>query len=163
MIILTTSAAAQTLSVIPRDYDNGEFSMSIRDDSTNVVKVYYPTTGTTVGNYLEFTNAFFPVLVEGHFFDLHLYIDSDIWSSNNNFWNMYDVIWNLASGHIKDIFRDKIFCTDQTINQTEDDYYKLNDGQYDEYDGFINNETLDEGVPEDFIEYNGSNNTYTVR
>ena len=162
MIILTTSAAAQTLSVIPREYDNSEFSMSIRDDSTNVKVVYNSNTGVTTGNYLQFTKAFFPVLVEGHFFDLHLYVDSDTWSTNNNFWNMYDVIWNLAADHIQNIFRDKIFCTDQTIDQSENDYYKLDEGQYVEYDGYVNNETLDEGVPETFIEYDGFNNTYDI-
>tara|TARA_R110002074_G_scaffold4150_2_gene21029 strand:- start:6259 stop:6753 length:495 start_codon:yes stop_codon:yes gene_type:complete len=162
MIILTTTAAAQTLSVIPREYDNGEFAMSIRDDQTNVKVVYTSNTGVITGNYLQFSKAFFPVLVEGHFFDLHLYVDSDTWSTNNNFWNMYDVIWNLAADHIQNIFRDKIFCTDQTIDQSENDYYKLDEGQYVEYDGYVNNETLDEGVPETFIEYDGFNNTYDI-
>ena len=162
MIILTTTAAAQTLSVIPREYDNSEFAMSIRDDQTNVKVVYNSNTGVITGNYLQFSKAFFPVLVEGHFFDLHLYVDSDTWSTNNNFWNMYDVIWNLAADHIQNIFRDKIFCTDQTIDQSENDYYKLDEGQYVEYDGYVNNETLDEGVPETFIEYDGFNNTYDI-
>ena len=67
MIILTTTAAAQTLSVIPREYDNSEFAMSIRDDQTNVKVVYTSNTGVITGNYLQFSKAFFPVLVEGHF------------------------------------------------------------------------------------------------
>ena len=51
MIILTTSATAQSLSVIPRDYLT-DFIMSIRDDSTNVVKTYEINGATQVGNYL---------------------------------------------------------------------------------------------------------------
>ena len=70
MIILTTSALAQTLKVIPREY-SGSFSMTVRDDSTNVIKVYDITTAgnavATVGNYLSFNNVFNPVLVENHF------------------------------------------------------------------------------------------------
>ena len=71
MIILTTSATAQTLSVIPRDYLT-DFIMSIRDDSTNVVKTYEINGATQVGNYLTFTNIFNPILVENHFYDLTL-------------------------------------------------------------------------------------------
>jgi hypothetical protein len=37
MIILTTSATAQSLSVIARTYPS-TFTMDIRDDSTNVIK-----------------------------------------------------------------------------------------------------------------------------
>ena len=57
MIILSTSAAAQNLKVIARDYLDS-FIMSIRDDSTNVSKHYEITGATTVGNYLTFTNIF---------------------------------------------------------------------------------------------------------
>ena len=58
MIILTTSTSAQTLKVIPRQYDDSDFTMSIRDDSTNVTKLYQNLSGTTTGNYLTFTNVF---------------------------------------------------------------------------------------------------------
>ena len=139
MIILTTSASAQTLSVIPRQYDDSSFTMSIRDDSTNITKLYPNKSGTTVGNYLTFTNAFSPVLIEAHFFDLYLYIDYDFWNTNNSFWNLYDVLWQVDSGFKEDIYRDKIFCTDQDIDQLNDnDHYQLNKGQFTEYKGFDN-------------------------
>jgi len=79
MIILTTSATAQSLSVIPRDYST-DFIMSIRDDSTNVVKTYQINGATQVGNYLTFTNIFNPILVENHFYDVTL-------ETANSFWN----------------------------------------------------------------------------
>ena len=139
MIILTTSASAQTLSVIPREYDESSFTMSIRDDSTNITKLYTNKSGTTVGNYLTFTNAFSPVLIEAHFFDIHLYIDYDFWNTNNSFWNLYDVLWQVDSGFKEDIYRDKIFCTDQDIDQLNDnDHYQLNKGLFIEYKGFNN-------------------------
>jgi len=117
MIILSTSANAQTLSVIPREYVSS-FVMTVRDDSTNVAETYNITTATQVGNYLTFTNIFNPILVENHFYDLTL---------------------ETASGVI---YRDRIFCSDQDIDQDDNDYYDLNDGQY--------------------TAYNGSDNTYIV-
>jgi len=72
MIILTTSATAQSLSVIPRSY-LGTFTMAIRDDSTNVTVDYQITSAITSGNYLNFNTIFAPVLVENHFYDIELY------------------------------------------------------------------------------------------
>ena len=129
MIILKTSSTAQTLSVIPREYVT-TFSMDIRDDSTNVIKVYEVTTATTVGNYLVFNNTFNPVLVEGHFYDLRLYIDYNIWNTNFNLWEAETTKWNETNTFVSEIFSDRIFCTDQTIDQTKNEYYELNQGQY---------------------------------
>ena len=129
MIILKTSSTAQTLSVIPREYVT-TFSMDIRDDSTNVTKVYEVTTATTVGNYLVFNNTFNPVLVEGHFYDLRLYIDYNIWNTNFNLWEAETTKWNETNTFVSEIFSDRIFCTDQNIDQTKNEYYELNQGQY---------------------------------
>tara|TARA_R110000803_G_scaffold183891_1_gene246209 strand:- start:144 stop:578 length:435 start_codon:yes stop_codon:yes gene_type:complete len=143
MIILTTSTAAQTISVIPRQYGDNDFSMSVRDDSTNTTVVYQNKTATTVGNYLQFEQAFSPVLVEAHFYDLYLYIDYNFWNTNNSLWNLYDIFWQDDSDYKEDIFRDKVFCTDQDIDQLNDnDHYKLNKGQYSHYNGFNNKYTV---------------------
>lgn len=146
MIILTTSALAQTLKVIPREY-SGSFSMTVRDDSTNVIKLYDITTAgnavATVGNYLSFNNVFNPVLVENHFFDLRLYIDYNYWNTNYSLWQLYEVKWNEDSGQVLDIFNDKIFCTDQDVDQlNQNDYYQLNKDQFTFYDGFDNTYTV---------------------
>ena len=118
MIILTTSATAQSLSVIPRSYVS-TFTLSIRDDSTNVEKTYSITSVVNSGNYLNFNNIFDPILVENHFYDLKL----------------------ISNGEV--IFKDKIFCTDQDIDQLNNDYYNLNSNEY--------------------LDYNGYDNTYLVR
>ena len=142
MIILTTSALAQTLKVIPREY-SASFSMTVRDDSTNVIKVYDITSATTSGNYLSFNNVFNPVLVENHFFDLRLYIDYNFWNTNYSLWELYEVKWNEDSGQVLDIFNDKIFCTDQDVDQlNQNDYYQLNKDQFTFYDGFDNTYTV---------------------
>ena len=116
MIILNTSATGQSLSVIPRSYLS-TFTLEIRDDSTNVIKDYSITTGVTVGNYLNFDNIFSPILVEGHFYDLELFTDSNKTDS---------------------IYKDRIFCTDQVIDQETNEYYNLNEGQYTSYNGYDN-------------------------
>ena len=56
-------------------------------------------------------------MVEGHFYDLQIF--SDVGKTNT-------------------IYRDRIFCTDQDINQTTNNHYELNEGQYTTYDGFNN-------------------------
>lgn len=137
MILLTTSASAQTLTFIPRVYA-GEFTLSIRDDSTNVTKNYEVTSTTTSGNYLVVSQAFNPVLVEGHFYDLDLYSDPNYWNTNYNLWEAYEQVWNLDTTDIIDIYKDKIFVTDQDVNQDFDQYYNVNQGQYTTNDSYNN-------------------------
>lgn len=114
MVIVSTSETAQTFKVIPRNYTLNTFTMTIRDDSTNV-SVNYTITGVSVsGNYVTFQNTFSPVLVKNHFYDFKLVSGTDV------------------------IFKDRMFCTDQTINQVDNDYYKLNEGQFTTDDSFNN-------------------------
>ena len=119
MIILTTSAAAQSISVIPRIYLS-TFDLLIRDDSTNVQETYNITNAVISGNYLNFSNIFTPILTENHFYDLIL-----------------------TSESLGVIFKDRIFCTDQDIDQLNNDYFNLNENEY--------------------LSYNGHDNTYKVR
>ena len=105
MILLNTSTLSQSISVIPRVYAN-VFDMSIRDDSTNTTVIYNITQAALSGNYITFDNIFSPVLVENHFYDITLYIGTEV------------------------IFKDRVFCTDQTVNQADNDYYNLNKNQY---------------------------------
>lgn len=129
MIVLTTSTLAQAFKVIPRTYVD-EFTLSVRDDSTNVTQTYEVTTGVTSGNYLTFNQAFSPVLVEGHFYDIKLYSDPNFWNTNYFLWELYNEFWNIDTTNIVDIFKDRIFCTDQEIDQMDNLYYELNKGQY---------------------------------
>ena len=85
MIVFSTSTLAQAFKVIPRKYE-AEFTMSITDDSTNITVFYDITTGTTIGNFLTFNQAFNPVLVEGHFYDLRFFTDFNFWNTNYQLW-----------------------------------------------------------------------------
>jgi len=102
MKVLTTSTDIQTIKVIPRDYA-GTVTLKLRDDSTNEVTSASVNT-VTVKDYLSVSYAF--NLKEGRYYDLTLLNGSDI------------------------IYLDKVFCTDQTINQDTNDYYSVNKNEY---------------------------------
>jgi len=127
MIVLKTITSAQDFKVIPRVYGS-EFTLSIRDDSTNVKQTYQVSNATTSGNYLTFSQAFSPVLVEGHFYDIELYSDPNFWNTNYFLWELYNEFWNVDTTDIVDIFKDRIFCTDQEIDQMDKLYDNINQG-----------------------------------
>ncbi len=102
---LTTTASAQTLKIIPRSYAS-TVSMILRDDSTNTSTTYSSISTSTDKNYLVISQALSPVLVEGRFYDMTVKEGTSV------------------------IYKDKIFCTSQTINQSNNDYYTVNSGEY---------------------------------
>lgn len=102
MITLTTSTVAQTIKIIPRSYASN-VSMILRDDSTNT-EVSYSVATTTDRNYLVLSQSL--SLTEGRFYDLTVKEGSEV------------------------IYKDKVFCTDQTIDQDTNDYYSINKDQY---------------------------------
>jgi DNA gyrase/topoisomerase IV subunit B len=88
MIILTTSASAQQLKFIPREYVAS--SIVITDQDTNTPVTYTGVTFTTDRYYLKGNVTFNPVLIEGRFYTLEILNGASI------------------------VYRDMIFCTDQT-------------------------------------------------
>ena len=126
MLVLKTQTTEQTFKVIPREFVT-DATICIRDDSTNT-EVCVLTTGSEwqtynldwelatndwedavglliVNNYVQITMNL--NLVEGRFYDLKI---SD------------------ASGVV--VYRDKVFCTDQNIDQIANSYYDINSGNY---------------------------------
>jgi len=110
MKILTTSTEAQTLSFIPRAYASSG-SLILRDDSTNEVLTSSETL-TKVGEYLTISKVF--SLVEGRYYDFKVVVSGDV------------------------IFKGKIFCTDQTIDQDTNNYYSVNKDVYETEDSYDN-------------------------
>lgn len=78
--------------------------MKLRDDSKNTTSSF-AVTPTTNRNYLEISQAL--SLKEGRFYDLTI---------------------EKADGSI--IYKDKVFCTAQTVDQSSNDYYSVNDSVY---------------------------------
>jgi len=128
MKILTTSTSAQTLTFAPRTYPS-QVIVSIRDTSTNTTTRTENVTLTRNNDNASISTTF--SLVEGRFYDLK------ILQGVGALWNTYNVIWEAATDNWEsittseeNIYLDKIFCTDQTINQADNDYYTINSGQY---------------------------------
>ena len=142
MIVLTTDSS-QTLSIIPREY-LGEFTIKVRDTSLNKDFSYHEETTSTSGNYLTFTNSYVDsgsasIFIEGRFYDLDLYADFNYWNMNLSYWEKYDEVWQTDSDQTEKIYKDRLFCTDQDIDQLNDnDHYQLNKGQYTTNDSFDN-------------------------
>ena len=90
MIILTTSALAQQLKFIPREYSAS--SIVITDQDTNTPVTYTGLTFTTDRYYLQGNVIFSPILREGTFYTLEILNGTSV------------------------VYRDNIFCTDQTIS-----------------------------------------------
>ena len=138
MIILKTLATAQALSVIPRDYLS-TFTMVVRDDSTNVTVDYQITSALTSGNYLNFNNIFSPVLIKNHFYDIELVFNNYVKRviDDNGIVESAQCTKSFSSNSV--MYKDRIFCTDQDIDQLNDnDHYELNKGQFTTYNGFDN-------------------------
>jgi hypothetical protein len=133
MIILSTSAVAQEVKVIPREYI-ADFSLSLRDDSTNVLQTYEITNASTVGNYLVFSNIF--NLVANHFYDITLQTAYSFWNTNFKLWQNETTLWNVDDADDMIIYKDRIFCTDQDV--TDNKMYDINKDQYNTYNGYDN-------------------------
>lgn len=136
MKILTTSTSAQTLTFAPRSYPS-EVIVSIRDTSTNTTTRTENVSLSRSNDNASISTTF--SLVEGRFYDLK------ILEGVGALWNTYNVIWEAATDNWESIttsetsiYLDKIFCTDQTINQANNDYYSVNSGEYNTEDSFDN-------------------------
>ena len=102
----------KTFKIIPRQYINGGITVNLTSESTGT-NVNLTPTASTDGNYMSF-DAVFGTLIEGDFYILEVKNGTAV------------------------IYKDKVFCTDQTINQTTNDYYSINKDEYVQEDSFDN-------------------------
>ena len=106
MKILTTSSSAQNIVVIPRVFASS-YTLQVQDEAENK-QIFNSSVSAASGvDKRTLSVTFSPVLEGGRTYAMTL----------------------LSSGSV--VFRDKIFCTDQTINQSNNNYYDINSGQYD--------------------------------
>ena len=113
MKVLLHTTDAQTINIIPRVYASS-VTLRVRDDSSNT-SVNLLVTGTKSGNYLVLSTVF--DLKEGRFYDLKVYNGQGAVTEK-------DII-----------YRDKIFCTDQSTNQSNNEHYSVNKNEYVEKSG----------------------------
>jgi len=102
----------KAFKVIPRQFINGGITVKLTSESTGALITKTPTASTD-GNYMTFTIAF-GTLTEGDFYTLEIKNGTAV------------------------IYKDRVFCTDQTVNQVNNDYYSVNDGEYTTENSFDN-------------------------
>mgnify|MGYP003128367474 FL=1 len=112
---MTTSATGQTLKVIPRQFSSVN-NIVVRDNSTNKSFTYTNVnTSFSANNFISIINQGAgyvdadsnTILKEGRYYDL------SVFGSSNTL-----------------LYKDKIFVTNQTINQANNNYYDINSGVY---------------------------------
>jgi hypothetical protein len=101
---LIATSGNKTFKIIPREFTVGTLNLKLTSESTNKT-ITVDATSVIDGNYISF-DAVFGALTESDFYIL------DVIYSNNI------------------IYKDKIFCTDQAINQSNDEYYSVNKDKY---------------------------------
>lgn len=126
MKVLKPTTDEQTFKVIPRDYDT-TLTLSLRDDQTNVTVDYDPTV-VKENDYLVYTGVF--NLVEGHYYDVKLGRDYGLWQQNDEVWNLNATTWDELQPEVISNVVEKIFCTDQEIDQSENKRYTINKNKY---------------------------------
>jgi len=140
MKVLTTSNSNQTLKFIPRTFTT-DIVIKLRDDSTNSnVSFIFPQT-QIINDYLQVTNIF--DLKEGHFYDFVVYkvaaysqfkerviADAGSFESGICVYNFLEAENLISQNDLSTIYKDKIFCTNQTINQDTNSYYSVNQNEY---------------------------------
>jgi hypothetical protein len=117
MKIIGTSGT-KTLKVIPRQYVDGQITVKLTNETTKGVVTINPTASTD-HNYMSF-DAVFGTLKKDTFYVM------DVCLHNT------DTV----------IYKDKVFCTSQTINQSNNDYYSINKDQYVTDDSYNNDYIL---------------------
>jgi len=111
----------QIIYIIPRIYATS-VTLTLRDDSSNEVTSFL-INGVNEGNYIKLTTDFpiengrFYELKEGRFYDLKIY-------------NGQGTVTNADI-----IYRDKIFCTAQSTDQSANENYTVNKDEYIEESG----------------------------
>ena len=110
---LLPTTNAQTIKIIPRVYSTS-VTIKLRDDSSNDETIILPS-AIINKNYVELTNVF--TLVEGRFYYLKVYNGQG----------------SVTEADI--IYRDKIFCTAQSTNQSNNEHYTVNKDVYKQKSG----------------------------
>ena len=142
MIVINTSAS-QSFKVIPREYLTA-FNIEVRDNLLNKKFTFFEDTVSTSGDYMQFTNSYVDgsgntIIKEARYYDFDLFADFNFWNMNLSLWQMYDEIWQTDSNQKERIYKDRLFVTDQDIDQLNDnDHYNINKDVYITNDSYNN-------------------------
>jgi len=152
MIYLSTASSAQTFTFIPRKFVVSA-DLYVTDEETGVVQKNLVGI-TKLYNLGSVTTAL--TLQEGKFYEIRIDSIGSNWDTTGQNWNLIGINWeealtpvgsawdtaaeewSAASGDWDDvrepvtqvIYRDRLFCTDQTISQRSQEYYDVDFGAY---------------------------------
>lgn len=107
MIVFTTSTGNQNLYFIPRVYLTSGVTLTLTDDITFDNATNTSATFTREGDFIK-GEVSFSNLKEDRFYTLRFVRNSDS----------------------EVLYKDKLFVTNQTIEQVNGDLYSINDGEY---------------------------------
>ena len=136
-------STSQNINIIPRVYATS-VTIKLRDDSTNDEVSYILPLATINKNYLELSAIF--NLKEGSFYDVKVYqikgsykdFKDRVIALGGTFEDNTCLLTSLeADGLINTtdldiIYRDKIFCTVQSTDQSNNEHYTVNKDEYKE-------------------------------
>ena len=108
MIVMTTATSDKQIYFIPREYATSDLSVDLTDDITGVEINPDSQTYTRQGDYLKAVVAY-TGLKEDRFYTLRA---------------------TKTSGDV--IYKDKVFVTNQTIDQVNNEAYTINENEYTE-------------------------------
>jgi hypothetical protein len=132
MKILTTSTEKQEIKIIPREYPDN-IVVTIRNENTNIT--------TTIGTFNDGYAYYVRVIGDGGVYEDNILIsDLEYYRYDKGYMIIRDVFnlvennfYNLTVTNGTDvIYKDKIFCSDQTINQASNNYFSVNKDVYTE-------------------------------
>ena len=112
MKLINTSGIIR-LDIIPRYIFINNVTVKLTSESTNVTIEKLNLSAAKDGNYMVIIPQF-GTLTEGDFYNLEV-LNTSSGSS-------------IPQGTV--IYKDKVFCTDQAINQGTNEYYSVNKDQY---------------------------------
>lgn len=133
IIVPATTTSDRVFKIIPRQY-YADVTVCIRDDQTNTESCEYYT-GTEFNTAdvsweladFDWDNAIGTVLNESNDDFMIITIEHDDFTFREG--HFYD--FKVTNDDTQDvIYKDKIFCTDQDVDELTNDYYTINKDQY---------------------------------
>ncbi len=154
MIYLSDSSSAQTFTFIPRSFVINA-RLEVRDEETGVLQTANVPISKLSG-YAAINVAL--SLVENKFYEVKIVSIGSNWDDINQFWNLLTInweegitrsgsAWNFATNSWNEttgnwdtvrqpkelvIYKDRIFCTNQTLSQGANEYYDVDKDVYKE-------------------------------
>lgn len=110
-MIIIKENVADTISIRPR-FIPSAVTINVRDTSLNKMQSFSISSFTTLKDRLTLDVDFGSFVKENRFYEIICWDNTSSYKSESIF------------------FKSLMFCTDQLINQTNDDYYSVNKQQY---------------------------------